>query len=198
MTKVILASNNRHKADEFLQIFNVEKIEISILMPADLYLTGFDVVESGITFEENALIKAKAFYEAAGMPAISDDSGLEIDALSLRPGVYSARYSGENANDKSNRIKVLDELSGVPENKRTARFRSVICYFDGEITIFGVGKVEGRIINEERGERGFGYDSIFIPNGYNETFAEMSQQDKNSISHRKNAIMDFIEKYKLL
>jgi XTP/dITP diphosphohydrolase len=196
MIKTVLASNNLHKAEEFLQIFNDEKIEISILMPADLYLTGLDVEETGVTFEENALIKAKAFFEAAGMPAISDDSGLEIDALELRPGVYSARYSGENANDKSNRIKVLDELSAVPANERTARFRSVICYFDGEITLFGVGKVEGRIINEERGEGGFGYDSIFVPDGYTQTFAEISQKDKNSISHRKNAIMDFIEKYK--
>lgn len=194
--KIILASTNRNKAVEFVNILKSEGVDIQLLMPQELYIGGMEVEEIGSTFEENALLKAEAYSKVAGMPAISDDSGLEIDYLDKRPGIYSARYAGEYSNDKKNRKKVLAELQGVEEEKRTARFRCAICYVDHEISFFATGKVEGRIIDEERGEHGFGYDSIFIPNGYDITFAEMSQEQKNEISHRKVALKNFAEEFK--
>jgi XTP/dITP diphosphohydrolase len=196
--KIILASNNKHKYHEFSEIFKKNNFKNDILIPNDVYLGGFDVEESGLTFEENAMIKAKAFYEAAGMPAIADDSGLEVDALDFRPGVYSARYAGEHGDDKKNRTKVLNELASLVEPLRSARFRCVICYYDGINSITVDGRVEGKIISEERGEGGFGYDPIFIPEGYDETFAEMTQEEKNKISHRARAINKFLEEYQKL
>ncbi len=194
--KVLLASNNRHKADEFIQIFKNENVNISLGLAEDFFLSGLEVEENANTFNENALIKAMAFSKAAGMPAIADDSGLEIDALDLRPGVFSARYSGDNANDKSNRMKVLDEMKNIPENERLARFICVICYYDNHNIIYGEGKVEGKIIFEEKGNGGFGYDTIFVPINHNLTFAEMNQDEKNAISHRRNAILDLINNLK--
>ncbi|MDT3740939.1 MAG: RdgB/HAM1 family non-canonical purine NTP pyrophosphatase [Candidatus Kapabacteria bacterium] len=197
MQKILLASNNKHKAKEFKQIFEKEKIELEILLPSDLHLSGFDVEETGLTFEENAVIKAKAFFEAAGMPVIADDSGLEVDALDLKPGVLSARYAGIHGDDAANRTKVLAELRNTDVQHRLARFRCVICYYDGKDTVIASGSVEGLIGSSEKGSGGFGYDPIFIPVGYEQTFAEMNQDEKNKISHRGRAIEDFIRKYKV-
>jgi len=194
--KVVLASNNRHKALEFKQIFESNSINLQLMLPSDVYLSGLDVDETGTTFHENSFIKAKEFYLAAGMPAIADDSGLEVDFLDKSPGIYSARYSGPNATDEMNRKKLLSELINVPPDKRSARFRCVICYYDGDISIYGDGSVEGEIIFEERGSEGFGYDSIFVPKGYDKTFAEISSELKNNISHRRNALMDFMNNYR--
>ena len=197
MQKILLASNNKHKAEEFIQIFEKEKIKLEILLPSELHLSDFDVEETGLTFEENAVIKAKAFYEAAGMPVIADDSGLEVDALDLKPGVLSARYAGIHGDDAANRTKVLGELINIEDKHRSARFRCVICYYDGKDTLIATGSVEGLIGSSEKGAGGFGYDPIFIPVGSGQTFAEMNQDEKNKISHRGRAIEDFIRKYKV-
>ncbi|MBX3044563.1 MAG: RdgB/HAM1 family non-canonical purine NTP pyrophosphatase [Candidatus Kapabacteria bacterium] len=196
MSKILLASNNKHKAEEFKQIFIDAGLSSSLVLPQDLYLGGLEVEETGLTFEENAEIKALAFNKAAGMPVISDDSGLEVDCLGLKPGVTSARYAGVHGDDAANRKKVLDEVLAKDCGNLKARFRCVICYFDGNEIIQGVGKVEGRISLSERGSGGFGYDPIFIPDGYESTFAELPAEIKNQISHRKRALDDFIEKYK--
>jgi XTP/dITP diphosphohydrolase len=198
MTKILLASNNKHKLEEFSQIFKHIHLPVSLLTPADIYLSGFDVDETGVTFEENAEIKAGAFYEAAGMPVIADDSGLEVDCLGLKPGVLSARYAGNHGDDAANRKKILVEIQKLGTDNLTARFRCVICYYDGVDTIFANGSVEGRISLSERGSGGFGYDPIFIPDGYGQTFAEMPQAEKNKISHRGRAIQNFVSKYKKL
>lgn len=196
MKKIVLASNNKHKLDEFSQIFNQIHLPISLITPNDINLSGLDVDETGDTFEENSEIKAKSFFEAAGIPAIADDSGLEVDCLDKNPGVQSARYAGTHGNDAANRLKVLEEIIKSSSDDLTARFRCVICYYDGVNKIFANGSVEGRISLEERGAGGFGYDPIFIPDGFEQTFAELPQIEKNKISHRGKAIQDFVNKYK--
>lgn len=198
MTKVVLASNNRHKAEEFNQIFENYKLDLTLVLPKDVYLSGLDVEENGNSFEANAEIKAKAFFEAAGMPAIADDSGLEVDCLDKKPGIHSARYAGLHGDDAANRLKVIDEIADLDSPNLSARFRCVICYYDGETTIFANGSVEGSITLIQSGSGGFGYDPIFIPDGYEQTFAEMQQDEKNKISHRRRAIEEFVEKYKAL
>lgn len=195
MTKILLASNNKHKLEEFSQIFEKVHLPISLITPSDIYLSGFDVEETGNTFEENAEIKAKAFFSAAGMPVLSDDSGLEVDCLDKLPGVLSARYAGRHGDDSANRKKILDEIHKLGTAHLTARFRCVICYFDGVNTIFANGSVEGNISLIERGSGGFGYDPIFIPDGYGQTFAEMPLDEKNRISHRGRAIQDFVSRF---
>lgn len=190
--KILLASNNIHKAKEFKEIIESiipEKIEL--ILPNEIIEDKFDVEETGKTFIENAKIKAEAFYEKFAMPVISDDSGLEVDALDGEPGIKSARYSGEHGNDYKNRQKLLNELKN--ERNRLANFTAVLCYFDSDEKMFFEGKVFGNIINEERGDGGFGYDPIFVPEGYNETFSELPQDKKNQISHRAMALQRFCE-----
>ncbi|GBD21919.1 dITP/XTP pyrophosphatase [bacterium HR28] len=145
--------------------------------------------ETGDTFAENALIKARAAAHASGLVALADDSGLEVDALGGRPGVHSAHYAGEGATDRDNIQRLLSELRGVPRERRTARFRAVIALVapDGREAL-AEGVVEGHIIEEPRGESGFGYDPIFQPLGSEHTFAEMSAEEKNRWSHRAQAM----------
>ena len=153
---------------------------------------NFDVEETGTTFEENAVLKAKAVYEKMKMPVISDDSGLEVDYLNGAPGVYSHRYAGENATDADRCSKLLSELSGVEKEKRTARFVCVICFIDenGTETVIR-GTCEGYIGTEPRGENGFGYDPVFMYG--DRSFAEISAEEKNSVSHRADALRKFSE-----
>ncbi|MBR0139569.1 MAG: RdgB/HAM1 family non-canonical purine NTP pyrophosphatase [Firmicutes bacterium] len=160
-------------------------------------LDGLDIEENGKTFEENSLIKAEAIVKACGSPAIADDTGLMIDALGGAPGVYSARFSGEHGNDAANRAKVLELMKGVPFEKRSARFCCVITYLEpcGR-KIVAEGRVEGHITEEERGEQGFGYDSIFVPEGHDMTFAQMSPEVKNSMSHRAKALEALSEEFR--
>ncbi len=198
MTKVILASNNKHKLDEFSQIFEQIHLPISLIIPSEINLSDLEVDETGDTFEENSEIKAKAFFEASAMPAIADDSGLEVDCLGKNPGVQSARYAGAHGDDAANRLKVLEDILKSSSDDLTARFRCVICYYDGVHKFFANGSVEGRISLNERGTGGFGYDPIFIPNGFDQTFAEISQIEKNKISHRGKAIQDFVIQFKEL
>lgn len=193
--KLLIASNNQKKLKELLAIVETAKLNLEIVTPSQL---GIDInpEENGVTLEANALIKAKEFYLAAGIITIADDTGLEVDALNGRPGVYSARYAGENATDSDNRIKLLAEL-GNSQNRK-ARFRTVICLFDGKSEQFFNGVCEGRINTEEKGSMGFGYDQLFVPSGYDETFAEMDSLVKNKISHRAKALQLLIEYLKSL
>ena len=148
-----------------------------------------DVVEDRDTFVGNALKKATEIARVAGIACLADDSGLEVDVLGGRPGVYSARYAGEGATDAENNAKLLDELSGAADNMRTARFRCVIVIVDGNGRELATaeGACEGHIGREPKGTHGFGYDPLFVPDGYTQTMAELGPETKNEISHRAKA-----------
>ncbi|RBP04325.1 XTP/dITP diphosphatase [Rossellomorea aquimaris] len=198
MTKrVIIATKNRGKAKEFQHMFAPYGYEVQTLL--DLPHIE-DVEETGETFEENAILKAETVAQELGVLVIADDSGLAIDALEGRPGVYSARYAGEEKSDEANMDKVLSELESVEETHRTARFHCVLAIADpnGE-TRTVTGTCEGMILQEKRGTNGFGYDPIFYVPTLQKSMAELSQDEKSQISHRgnalkklKNIISDFI------
>jgi XTP/dITP diphosphohydrolase len=200
-TVLLIGSNNPAKAAEMREILQ-HNATVNLLMPSDIVGFPTDIAETGATLEENAYIKAAAIVGATHFlgyhAAIADDTGLEVDALHGQPGVYTARFAGENATYAENRTKLLTELHGVPLEQRTARFRTVVCYMDELRTFFAEGVCEGRIATEERGSSGFGYDAIFIPDGYDTTFAEMSQEDKHRISHRGRALTAFAERLQAL
>lgn len=191
-TFIVLASNNRHKADEISAILAeyVPDSNIQLLTLSEAGIGGIIIEETGKTLEENALIKAETVFRLTGLPALADDTGLEVEALSGAPGVRSARYAGNDATDADNRTKLLNEMNGTPD--RTARFRTVLCLKDSVRTLFAEGMCTGKISHTETGEGGFGYDSLFIPDGYNRTFAEMSAAEKNALSHRGQAVIIFI------
>jgi XTP/dITP diphosphohydrolase len=191
--KLLLGSNNRNKQKELQAIFDKEiPGSIDLLIPEDVLSEKIEVDETGMTFEENAYLKAKAFYDASGIPTFAEDTGLEIDALNGEPGIYSARYSGEHGNDSANRRKVLELMKDIPPEQRTARFRTVICLIINDNVEYLEGICKGKIIFEEHGSNGFGYDPIFVPDGYDMTFAEMASELKNSISHRNKAARKLI------
>ncbi|MEH7112130.1 XTP/dITP diphosphatase [Neobacillus niacini] len=186
MKEVIIATKNPGKAKEFEHIFAPRGIKVRTLLD---YPEIADVEETGKTFEENAILKAEAVSLALNKMVIGDDSGLIVDALEGRPGIYSARYAGEPKSDQKNLEKVLGELKGIPEENRTARFYCVLAVaLPGKETITVAGTCEGRILEEQRGTNGFGYDPVFyIPEkGY--AMAELSSDEKNKISHRANAL----------
>jgi len=184
--KAILASHNKHKIAELQRLLSVYIPEIEILSLADVGLEG-EIVEDGKTFAENALIKAN-FAARSGLIGIGDDSGLCVYALDGAPGVYSARYAGENADDKANNEKLLEALKNEPN--REAKFVcTVACVFpDGSTPIIVEGETEGEILCFPRGESGFGYDPLFWFDYDGKTFAEMDEDEKNSVSHRGKAI----------
>ena len=189
MLKIAVASMNAHKVKELSQMIDLEEIELVSLR--DLGFEG-DIVEDGATFEENALIKAKFVCEKYGIPAIADDSGLCVDALSGAPGIYSARYAstdGHNATDEENVEKLLGELKGLPAEKRTARFMCAMALVlpDGRTTGV-VGKCEGIITEKVHGNGGFGYDPVFFVEQFGKTFGETTEEEKKSVSHRCNAV----------
>lgn len=183
--KYIVATNNQHKLKEIKEILG-SKIEIVSL--SDLNLS-IDVEETGKTFLENSLIKARAVCSLSGLPALADDTGLMVDALNGEPGVYSARYAGIEHNDKANREKLLENLKNVEYQNRTASFRTVISivYPDGTY-LTEEGEVFGHILTEEVGNGGFGYDSLFFSDELGKSFAEASDDEKNSVSHRGRAL----------
>ena len=185
--EVVIATNNAHKLEEIGAI--LEDFDYKIYSLKDINLGGIEIVEDGKTFEHNALIKARTIAKLTNKIAISDDSGLEVDAIGKKPGIYSARYAGENATDEQNREKLLKALANTPMSKRTARFVSAIAvvFPDGKEFVVR-GTCEGYIGFEEKGKNGFGYDSLFIVDGYNKTFGEIPAAVKNSISHRANAL----------
>ena len=188
--KVVVATHNAHKVSEIRSALDFPGWEFVALDEVGDYP---EPVEDGETFEDNARIKARAARAATGMPAVADDSGLVVDALDGRPGVYSSRYAGPDANDGENNKLLLRELDGVPAEKRTARFVSTLVFIDeaGEETV-ARGTVEGTIGFAERGTEGFGYDPLFFPDvfGGTRTMAEVSMAEKNMVSHRGNALRD--------
>ncbi len=190
--RVILASNNKGKIAEMKAI--LEPIGLEVVSQSEAGFT-LNVEETGTTFEENSALKARAIFEACGEAVIADDSGLEVEFLGKAPGVYSARYAGENATDKDRCKKLLGELEGVPVEKRTARFVCVIHYIsqEGDEHFFR-GECEGTIGFEEKGDNGFGYDPIFYIGA--KSFAEIPKDEKNIISHRAKALKK-LEQYLL-
>lgn len=185
MKKIVFATNNRHKSEEVKAIL-AEKAEIFCL--ADIGCND-DIPETGSTLEENAILKARYIYEKYNIPCFADDTGLEIDALNGRPGVYSARYAGEPSNSAMNMQKVQLEMEGI--TNREAQFRTVIAYIEnGDIQLFE-GIVKGAIGVKPEGNGGFGYDPLFIPEGYDMSFASLSPEVKNTISHRAIAMGKF-------
>lgn len=188
MKKIILATNNAHKADEIKHALDFEGWEFLTLAEAGI---TSEPEEDADSFEGNARIKAMAAHEATGLAALADDSGLEVDALDGAPGVYSARYAGEPADDAANNRLLLENLAAVPEEDRAARFVCTLVFIDedGSETC-ARGTVEGKIGFKERGSEGFGYDPLFYPDEYGGSisFAEVPQSEKNSISHRGCAL----------
>ena len=190
MNKLILATHNEHKAEEFKQILPQFRVQTL----ADLNYDE-EITETASDLEGNSLLKADTIFRQYGHIVISDDSGLEVQALNGAPGVYSARYAGEQKDNQKNTEKLLHELKGI--KNRNAQFRTVITLMSSNDTLQFEGIVEGAIVHEPKGDKGFGYDPVFIPNGYQKTFAELSSNEKNKISHRANAIkklVAFIEK----
>ena len=191
--KLVLASRNRKKIKELETFLSEISSDITVLSLDDI---GFhdEIVEYGATFAENSRIKASVPAEL-GYIGVADDSGLEVDALGGEPGVYSARYSGEGANDEKNNKKLLAALAGVPDEKRTARFRTVVtCIFPDGDEIQAEGVCEGRILESPRGQDGFGYDPLFWYEPLGKTFAELTPDEKNSVSHRGRAMREFAAK----
>src|SRR5699024_6372743 len=187
MKRIVIATKNPGKAKEFKTLF--AKYDMNAVSLPELSREIEDIDETGTTFEENAALKAEQIAKLLQTPVLADDSGLEIDALDGRPGVFSARYAGEPKDDMKNIDKVLDELQHIEDADRTARFVCVLAVsIPGESTLFKKGYCEGRIADTQAGDNGFDYDPIFIPNGYTETMAQLSPDEKNRISHRRNAI----------
>ena len=192
--KLLIASNNPHKYEEIISILDlVLGGKIEVLTPDMVINYHLYVEENSNTLEGNAKLKAETYCHVSNLPCIADDTGLEIEALNGDPGIHSARFSGIHGNDILNRKKVLELMKNVPFSNRRARFRTVICYFDKNIEKYIEGICTGYISLYEKGKNGFGYDSIFIPDGFNITFAEMESSIKNSISHRGKAIENLIE-----
>ncbi len=186
MKEAIIATHNPGKVKEFKDIFAPKGYDVKSL--ADI---GFleEIEETGHTFEENAVLKAEAVAKAVNKMVIADDSGLSVDNLGGSPGVYSARYAGEQKDDMANINKVLQELKGIEKEQRTARFRCALAVsIPGEETKTVEGHVEGYIAEEPKGENGFGYDPIFIVKDKDKTMAELTSDEKNKISHRANAL----------
>ncbi|MDR0746256.1 MAG: non-canonical purine NTP diphosphatase [Mediterranea sp.] len=182
--KIVFATNNLYKLKEVSQILG-DKIEVLSLK--DLHC-DVDIPETADTLEGNALLKAQYINKNYGLDAFADDTGLEIEALNNEPGIYSARYAGEGKSDQANMLKVLRKLEGV--GNRNARFRTVIALIMDCKTHLFEGVIKGTIIGEKRGEAGFGYDPIFVPEGYDKTFAELGNDIKNDISHRAKAVKE--------
>lgn len=186
MRKIVFATNNQHKLEEIRKITGGK---IKILSLSDIGCRE-DIPETGATLEENALIKAQFVKNRFGFDCFADDTGLEVEALNGAPGVYSARYAGEACNPQDNMEKLLAALQG--NDNRLARFRTVMALLlDGKEYCFE-GEIGGRITEERRGTAGFGYDPVFVPEGYDKTFAELGEEEKNNISHRALATQKLI------
>ena len=188
--KIIFASKNEGKVKEVRYILNGVNAEILSLNDVDY---KDEIHESGKTFEENAKIKAEIIYNTFKLPTIADDSGIVALQLGNEPGVYSARYAGENATDEDNNLKLLERLKLFPEPHK-AKFICAAVYYFGADFIVAMGEIEGSIIKEPRGTNGFGYDPLFLPDGYDKTTAELPSEIKNKISHRFKAFVQ-LKKY---
>ncbi len=190
LPSLVIATRNAHKTEEIREMLPDADLEV-------LDMTQFDhcpdVEEDGATLEENALKKARSAHACTGLPVIADDTGLEVPGLGGAPGVYSARYAGENATYDDNNRKLLVELTGVRGEQRNARFRCVVAFVDRGVEMLFEGSVEGRIMEHPRGTNGFGYDPVFLPEGFERSYAELTAEEKNGISHRARAIRKFID-----
>lgn len=185
--KIIVATGNEGKMDEIRQILGGENIDFASLK--DENLQDVEIVEDGSTFEENAMIKARKISEVTGRMVLADDSGLEVDYLDKAPGIYSARYMGEDTSYDIKNKHIINLLDGVPEEKRTARFVcAMACAFPDGRSITTRGVIEGRIGYEQRGNNGFGYDPIFFVPEFGCTTAELMPEEKNKVSHRGRAL----------
>ena len=183
--KIVVATHNK---DKFKELYHgLKSLKIKLLSLDDFPEIG-EIIEDGKTLEENALIKARTVNQLTSLPAISDDTGLFVDALNGDPGIYSARYAGENSTYLDNVNKMLHEMKNIPEGKRQAKFSTVMAYVDGKRELIAEGFVKGIISNKIKGIGGFGYDSIFYVCNKGKTFSEMSIEEKNLISHRSRAI----------
>lgn len=188
--KLVFATNNKHKLQEVRDIVG-DRVEVLSLADIDCH---DDIPETADTLQGNALIKARHIYEKYGLDCFADDTGLEVEAIDGAPGVYSARYAGEDCDSEANMRKLLENLTG--KTNRNAQFRTVIALIiNGEEMLFN-GIVKGTIATEKKGDSGFGYDPVFVPEGYSESFAQMSGEMKNSMSHRFRAtrqLADFLK-----
>ncbi len=183
--QLLTATNNKDKVKEIIELLKVLNIDVITLNDLNL---NVDVEEDKDTLEGNALKKAEEIWQHVQIPCSADDTGLFVHALNGAPGVFSSRYAGENVSYSDNRRKLLNELDGVPLANRTAYFRTVVCYYyaKDKYELFD-GVCEGKITLTERGDKGFGYDAVFLPDGFENTFAELNREEKNRISHRAKA-----------
>lgn len=184
--ELLVATHNEHKKEEIRQILG-NAITVKSLTDFNIHE---EIVEDGDSFNANALIKAKYCFEKTGVPSLGDDSGLVVESLDGKPGIFSARYAGDHDFTK-NIEKVLSEMNDI-ENRK-AYFITVLCYYDENGAKYFEGRVHGNLLTENKGFKGFGYDPIFVPEGYGKTFAEMSPEEKNKISHRKQALDWFLD-----
>ncbi|WP_321519617.1 non-canonical purine NTP diphosphatase [uncultured Bacteroides sp.] len=190
--KLVFATNNKHKLEEVSSILN-DKIEILSLKDINC---DVDIPETANTLEGNAILKAQYIHENYGLNCFADDTGLEIEAINNEPGVYSARYAGTDKSSEANMLKVLKNLEGI-ENRK-AQFRTAVSLIIDDKKYLFEGIIKGNIIKEKRGNSGFGYDPIFVPEGFDKTFAELGNEIKNKISHRAlaiNKLCDFLKEY---
>lgn len=186
--RIVLATRNSDKVREIIELLASLDAEI---LPLTSFADAPEVEEDGHTLEANALKKARTIARHTGLPAVADDTGLEVDYLDGAPGVYSSRFAGEHASYADNVKKLLEQLRGVPREKRSARFRCVVAYVDGDLAETVSGECQGVICEEPHGNRGFGYDPVFYVPEYGCTFAEMELETKNKISHRAKAFSNF-------
>ena len=191
MKKIVIASSNNHKVSEI-------SVKIQPFFDKILSLSEFpeirEIIEDGNTIEENSFKKSRASFEHTNIASIADDTTLEVDALNGDPGLFTARYAGEKATYEENMTKLLDNLDGIEDSLRTARFRTIISFVDGKNDFHVEGRLEGRILNKKIGNNGFGYDPIFQSTEFKMSLAEMDSKLKNEVSHRGLAIKNFISK----
>lgn len=190
MTRFVLATHNAGKKVELQTILSQVIPTAEVVTAGELGLA--DVVEDGLTFEENALIKARAVAEETGLPAIADDSGLVVDVLGSAPGILSARWAGEHGDDRANLELLLAQLSDIPARGRGARFVCAAAYVNAGAEVVRTGEMRGTILREPVGDGGFGYDPIFQPDGVNVSAAQLSSEEKNAISHRGKALRKLV------
>ena len=191
MKKIVIASSNNHKVSEIS--VKIQPFFDEILSLSDFPEIG-EIIEDGNTIEENSFKKSRASFEHTNIASIADDTILEVDALKGDPGLFTARYAGEKATYEENMTKLLDNLDGIEDNLRTARFRTIISFVDGKNDFHVEGRLEGRILNKRIGNNGFGYDPIFQSTEFKMSLAEMDSKLKNEVSHRGLAIKNFISK----
>ena len=195
MKKIVIASSNKHKVSEIS--INIQPFFDTILSLSDFPNIG-EIIEDGTTIEENSFIKSRASFKYTGLASVADDTILEVDHLNGKPGLYTARYAGEQATYNQNMDKLIKELHGVEMNMRTARYRTVISYVDGVNDFHVEGILEGKILKNKIGKNGFGYDPIFYVDKYDKSLAQINSSLKNDISHRGLAIKKFVSKIKEL